>query len=185
MTQISKATFNTTYADPAGTFSDNTTRDVSEADLRQFAEDIKDSCLFKLDNVITKVTGTISSAQLLTLGSVPVTIISAPGADKYIAIHRIFVSFKYNSVAYDFSSGESPYFKWTSIFAGYGIDYTEINASTDFNMYLDSFAINGSYNLKIPTNEALRLTTVAGTDPSVGNSDLDVVVWYSIEDTNV
>jgi len=92
---------------------------------------------------------------------------------------------KFFETAFDFSSLESPTFKWTSIEAGYGIGYTDINGVVDFNMYLDSYAVSGSYNLKSPTNQALTLTTNAGTDPTVGNSDLDVVVWYSIEDVNV
>lgn len=47
MTQLSKAVFQTTYADTSGTFANNTSRDISESDLRQFAEDIKDSCTFE------------------------------------------------------------------------------------------------------------------------------------------
>lgn len=127
---------------------------------------------------------TVSSAELLTLGSVPKTIIAAPGSNLFIAIHKIFVSYDYNSVAYDFSSGESPTFKWTSILAGFEIGYLDINLAGDFNMYLDSYAVSGSTNLKAPTNEALRLTTAAGTDPSVGNGDLDVIVYYTVEDKN-
>lgn len=34
------ATFQSTYANSAGTFADNTTRQISEADLRQFASDM-------------------------------------------------------------------------------------------------------------------------------------------------
>ena len=50
MTQISKTTFATTYSDAGGTFLDNSTRLISEADMRQFAEDIKDSALFILNS---------------------------------------------------------------------------------------------------------------------------------------
>ena len=50
MTQISKATFNTTWADAAGSFAANTTRDIGADDVQQFAEDIKDSALFVLEN---------------------------------------------------------------------------------------------------------------------------------------
>lgn len=43
MTQLSKSAFKTTYSDASGTFADNTTREISEGDLRQFAEDAADS----------------------------------------------------------------------------------------------------------------------------------------------
>lgn len=46
MAQLSKASFDTTYQNSSGTFADNTTRLISESDLRQFADDIADSTLF-------------------------------------------------------------------------------------------------------------------------------------------
>lgn len=46
MPQLSKATFETTYQNTSGTFADNTTRQITEADMRQFADDIADSTIF-------------------------------------------------------------------------------------------------------------------------------------------
>jgi hypothetical protein len=46
MSQLSKATFETTYQNSLGTFADNTTRQITEADIRQFADDIADSTIF-------------------------------------------------------------------------------------------------------------------------------------------
>lgn len=46
MSQLSKSTFETTYQDASGTFATNTTRQITEADMRQFADDIADSALF-------------------------------------------------------------------------------------------------------------------------------------------
>lgn len=43
MTLLSKTAYKTLYSNSSGTFADNTTRDISEADLRQFAEDTADS----------------------------------------------------------------------------------------------------------------------------------------------
>lgn len=53
MSQLSKATFETTYQNSSGTFADNTTRLISEGDLRQFADDIADSTLFLDDSYDT------------------------------------------------------------------------------------------------------------------------------------
>jgi hypothetical protein len=47
MSALSKATFETTYTtQPGGTFEDNTSRQISEGDMRQFADDVADSVLF-------------------------------------------------------------------------------------------------------------------------------------------
>lgn len=46
MSQLSKASFETTYQNSSGTFADNTTRQITEADMRQFSDDIADSTLF-------------------------------------------------------------------------------------------------------------------------------------------
>lgn len=49
MSQLTKSTFDVTYVNTSGTFADNTTRNISEGDLRQFSSDVSDSVLF-LDN---------------------------------------------------------------------------------------------------------------------------------------
>jgi len=124
---------------------------------------------------------TVSSAQLLTLGTVPVTLISAPGANKYILIHSISASYNYNSVAYDFSNLESPTFFWGANGAGFSIDYTIMNGSADFIVkIIDS----STTTLSLYSNTALTFSTIVGTNPTQGDGDLDVVVYYSIEDVN-
>ena len=212
MTQISKAGFNTLYADSAGTFADNTTRDISEGDMRQQGEDIKDSVLFILDHFIDedsfvsdsatkapsqqsvkayvdsksrRATVTVSSAQLLTLGSVPVTIVAAPGANKYINPISIVVSYNYGTVAYVFAGTESPTFFVGSSNAFYQISTSAINGAADFNRKLFEFS-SGVTGVPITTNTALTLGTADNGDPTAatGDGDLDVVVYYTIEDVN-
>lgn len=46
MSQLSKASFETTYQDSSGTFADNTTRNITAGNMRQFSDDIADSTLF-------------------------------------------------------------------------------------------------------------------------------------------
>ena len=53
MALLSKATFETTYQNSSGTFADNTTRQITESDMRQFADDIADSALFLDDSYDT------------------------------------------------------------------------------------------------------------------------------------
>lgn len=52
MTQIAKTAFSNLYGSSGTTFPDNTTGDISEADVRQFGQDIKDSAMFLDDNFI-------------------------------------------------------------------------------------------------------------------------------------
>lgn len=46
MSQLSKASFETTYQNSSGTFADNTTRNITAGNMRQFSDDIADSTLF-------------------------------------------------------------------------------------------------------------------------------------------
>jgi hypothetical protein len=59
MTQLSKAAFLTKFNT---LFADNTTRDISEADLRTFVEDVKDSVLFGLNPVSDPINVEAASA---------------------------------------------------------------------------------------------------------------------------
>lgn len=53
MSILTKATFDVTYTNTSGTFADNTSRNISEGDLRQFADDIADSAVFYDDSYDT------------------------------------------------------------------------------------------------------------------------------------
>jgi len=50
MSQLSRSTFETTYVNAAGTFADNSNREISEGDMRQYADDVSDSAVFKNDD---------------------------------------------------------------------------------------------------------------------------------------
>ena len=53
MSILTKATFDVTYTNTSGTFADNTSRNISEGDLRQFSDDIADSVVFYDDSYDT------------------------------------------------------------------------------------------------------------------------------------
>ncbi len=52
MSQLSKAQWQTNHGGTSGTFADNTTRDISEGDMRGVMTDLKDSAMFISDNFI-------------------------------------------------------------------------------------------------------------------------------------
>lgn len=65
MSKLTQAQFDSTYNDAAGgSFPDNTVRAITEAIVRQFAEDIKDSVIWNYP--ITEVTGssTVSASGI-------------------------------------------------------------------------------------------------------------------------
>lgn len=213
MTQISKAGFNTTYADSAGTFANNTTRLISEGDMRQQGEDIKDSVMFILDHFIdedsfasdsaTKAPSQQSvkayvdtrirratvniagGATLRSLGSSPQTLIAAPGANKFLSIHKIIVSYNYGTVAYDFSNIESLQFEIGAGNACGVLDYSIMNSGSDFNATLANYTGGSPATLFLSSsNTVFRVTTVSGTDATTGDGDLDLVIYYTIENVN-
>lgn len=53
MAQLSNAQFRALYGSSGTTFPDNTTGDISEADMRQFGQDISDSFFNLIDSVLT------------------------------------------------------------------------------------------------------------------------------------
>lgn len=80
------STFQSTYADSNGTFQDNTTRQISEGDLRQFSSDILNTfsvgaSAVSLDNQIFEIGGYDVSSMAL-------------GKDVYIGSSSIYASVK-------------------------------------------------------------------------------------------
>ena len=64
MAQLSKAAFLSKFN---ALFADNITRDISEADIREFTLDIKDSCLFGLDDALHGPQSVVVSSSPITL----------------------------------------------------------------------------------------------------------------------
>lgn len=131
----------------------------------------------------TKVT-VAGGATLRAIGSAPQTIIAAPGANKYLNIVSVAVSYNYNSAVYNFGGTEIPIFKVTGSATGWKIGTGIINAAADANrtLFVDNTA--SDWGVDVATNTAFVLTTVDAGDATTGDGDLDVVVYYTIEDTN-
>lgn len=120
-------------------------------------------------------------ATLQGIGSSPVTIISAPGANKYLNIISITASYNYGATQYDFGGTEVPVFIFTGTAAGGLIATASMNSASDFNTKVADYS--GGFT-NAPTNTALVLTTADGGNASQGDGDLDVVVYYTIENEN-
>lgn len=170
MTQLSKAAFLTKFNT---LFADNTTRDISEADLRTLAEDLKDSVPFNLDTSIAQVVTskiTIPSSEVLTLNATPKTIVSAGGSGTVIEVLSFTLFLDYNSVSYATNTtltmtiNSQGYFNNTSI----------LPAGADVYYQYNSF--NG---LALAANTPVLLSVATG-NPTAGNSPLYVYVTYRV-----
>jgi len=131
----------------------------------------------------TKVT-IAGGTTLRQIGTIPQTIIAAPGANKYLNIVSISISYNYNSAVYNFGGTEIPFFKITGAANGWMLGTGIINAAADANrsLFLDNSA--SDWGVDNPTNAAFVLTTKDAGDATTGDGDLDVVVYYTIEDVN-
>jgi hypothetical protein len=61
MSQQARATYKVLWSNAAGTFADNSTRQISEGDMRNFADDSADSTVFKADDYDYYIKGTTAS----------------------------------------------------------------------------------------------------------------------------
>jgi len=120
----------------------------------------------------TKVS--LSSAQILTLGSSPVTLVPAQGAGKVII--PISVVLNYNFVT-------SAYSTVTNLFIASPSSPTSITRNGVLGFVSDACTfdapINSGASNALTGNEALIITTTGG-NPTGGDSTLDVYVTYVI-----
>lgn len=202
MAQLSKATFDATYTNASGTFANNTTREISEADLRQFSDDIADSFVNKTTDVKFSPTGTeqldvsvynvislygngtfvefveIGSAAILTGNSAPVTIVVAKGASTVLIPVMFFVHLDWNSIAYATNT--------TFRFEINGVAVTATNTTilpgtADRFTTMIPIALDTTTNVR---NSPIQFKVQTG-NPTAGNSPLRITCIYRVAPTAV
>lgn len=127
----------------------------------------------------SRATITIPTAQVLTLNSIPVLAVAAPGANKVVKVESWVAKITYNSVAY------ATNVTLELIFSGAG------SAVASEATFLTRTA-NGTVNMPIKTNSGISVTQllantalyvkVSTGDPTAGNSDIVLYIDYSILD---
>ena len=136
--------------------------------------------------VLQKKVTITGGATLRAIGGTPQTIIAAPGANKYLNIISITISYNYGAAVYNFGAGGIPNFEFTGATdGGWRIPVSIINAAADVNRVLAIQVLSGAdYGLNAPSNTAFELTTADSSNATTGDGDLDVVVYYTIETVN-
>lgn len=114
---------------------------------------------------------TIPTASVLTANATPVELIAAPGAGKAIVLMETVMSIDFNSAAYATNTNVLIRRNTSTIFTVGGF----LNASADAVNYQPGVA--GAAAL----NQNINFQVDAG-NPTAGNSDVKIKVWYRIID---
>lgn len=131
-----------------------------------------------LFTTIYKKKWVISSAQLLTLSSAPITLLNAPGASKYIQISSVQYSLVYGTTTYVCSdTGCGIYYLNES---GTAIENTELNTlltSTSSQIW----AVNNNLALTAATSLVNQpIVLISSSNPTTGNGVLTINLEYTI-----
>ena len=119
---------------------------------------------------------TIPTAEVLTLNSIPVEIVPAPGAGYAIEVLSASVKMVYNSTAY----ATNVILQIENAGATYPTDKLQcLDATVSMFKQLSSLSTSTVSNTQMLENAALNVT-VSGGEPTTGNSDIKVYVTYRI-----
>jgi len=125
------------------------------------------------------VTVTVVSADILTLGSSGgVIIVPAQGAGTVIVPQFIIFSLKFNTTAYTFASTIDMYS--SGAINQMGVTSNILNAGTDMMGGSPIPFTSGQLGTYLTENQPFGLVSTNGTDPTLGDSDLKVTVFYSV-----
>lgn len=117
---------------------------------------------------------TITSAQMLSIGSTPIEILPAPGASKYYDF-KVYFEYIFNTTPYTVT-GQLQL-----------IDNTTKRVSNlfDINGQLTDRVLVSDINTQnqfLSINSNLKLTTSNGSDPTLGDGTLKIKIFYNIVD---
>lgn len=125
----------------------------------------------------------LTSAQILSLGTSPVTLLAAPGVNKYYDIDKILVEYTHNSTAYTFGFPLYLYLvggDWmllpTSFITTATTKWTRLNAWNTDSYGPGNAAVCRGTEL----NKELTLNTWNNTNPTLGNGTLRFKIYYKI-----
>lgn len=126
-------------------------------------------------------TKTLTSAQILALGTAPVTLITAPGTGRAIWVKNVYTRLNFNTTAYNTNT---LYIKLDGASDNVGemSQYLNSTVSRFGKFYIDSDYFVNTTNTVVLENQALFIKTSA--NPTTGNSTMDILVEYQILDFN-
>lgn len=129
-----------------------------------------------ISNVVKYATLTIPTASVLTLNSVPLTIVAAQGSGKSIVVVQSAVQMVYNSVAYATNTTLQLLVSTATVAQ---VSATSYLAAAATRFWLLPTQASGAANTSVVSNQPLTVTVATG-DPTAGDSPLVVHVWYIV-----
>jgi hypothetical protein len=122
----------------------------------------------------TKVS--LSAAQIKTISTVPISVISAPGAGKVIEIVSAFLSFNYGTVTFDAAASfEVSLYTDTAGGRQYSTANNILNKTSNT---IQTFDKDASTSSQLVDNKAIFID--GGDDSTVGDSTIDLYINYRI-----
>lgn len=175
MANLNGTSFANLYGSSGTTFPDNATGEISEGDVRQFGQDIKDSFLNRNDDYTTQTALiTLSAAEILNLNSSPKQIVAAPGANKVIIVHHALLVYTFVSAAY--ATNTTLEVIWNGLSAS-SIGFIGALAATANRQ---SIAVPSALSAAVDfSNKAIMARAQTG-NPTTGDSTAKLAVTYSI-----
>jgi hypothetical protein len=124
---------------------------------------------------IIPATVTLESADILALYTTPFTVVPAPGAGKWVEVHRLIATMNYVTTTYIVTDG---------VYVARGTQpVADVNSIVTAGSSLTGVyaGLLSTFFLTDADNEAIVIRDDVG-DPIDGDGTLTVTVWYSIED---
>ena len=131
--------------------------------------------LFGIDTVVTKVA--VTSSQLATIFTSPITLIPNPGAGKVLDIMSVMISFDAGNTVYDFGAG-NPLILEANNIPLFTIAAATLNSATDIVAKLELNAAASS-QINIPLGTPLLLQATSA-NPTQGNGLLYLNIFYRV-----
>ena len=117
---------------------------------------------------------TLTSAQILTLGTTPIVIVPASGVNTVNVISSVTVTCNFNTTAYDTSTNVSAYYAAGTISYFVGIDLLGFTGSGISKLFSNDSAVQ---QFQLVSNAPLLLQADLG-DPMTGDGTIKVTVVY-------
>jgi hypothetical protein len=131
------------------------------------------------DYGVRLVKGTLTSGQILTLNTAPITVIAAPGAGKMINIISVFTKINFNSAAYAVNT--QLVLKYVGAAYNACADLSILVSGASRTLRWDSAVSTtpSATNTQMLENVAVQITVNTG-NPTTGDSSLDYYIYYVI-----
>lgn len=158
----------------------NTTFNLSSNTLTgttaQFNAALSDGNFATTDDIISVTEIVISSLEILNSFTTPIVLIPAPGPGMFINLIAFSFSIDFNSVAY---SGSNPTIRFD------GTTQNVVPSTSSFRDFVNSSADSAHKNGPSIVHDAVLNSDLiflsTGANPTSGDSDIKVKIWYSIE----